>query len=512
MRTYIPFMELYITQNPQITFLKSCYRRHTSVLLKKETCSFQNNRLIVPTTQGIDVIKNIWLSTCSNVKSIAIFIIDENVDPNTISVNTTDTLENNNVILFSKLNKAVLETFSCKLQDNDYVEIPISDNSLVTKLMAMRNRKLLLVIDSHDNNVQHDAIIKRGIVNDVDEAKNFTQVCHEYLVKRIITFEHDIKIGENILNVDFIGDSIAYIILNTEKNKSKDINVSLEYKVLCPDVENFINNENGEIQIIEKTLTHNIYETTNDPEYSHIANKNNDTYIFDTFGNLISSKVQQSADFNWNQNNTIISGHQPCGNLNMRQGSCFKINSKINSKIEITYGLFDVLRYNNSGQSKLYFLNRQYGEPVIEPIVEPVIEPLVEPNVEFELPLPQFLFELPNAEKYVFSKTKLKMYEKYIYEMVLEMEKKKAIPQFIKNGEDNCCAVSMEEIQIGDYYYKCNECTAVYKSDNLKHLIENKSEDIPTCLQCKCVYEEYPNMYINVVNDDDHKIHDKLKI
>ena len=96
-----------------------------------------------------------------------------------------------------------------------------------------------------------------------------------------------------------------------------------------------------------------------------------------------------------------------------------------------------------------------------------------------------------------------RLYSEIIYEIAIEAEKRKAQPKYIAETDDNSCVISMEEIKENDYYYKCPQCTAIYDVNSLKEWIENRPYDKPTCPHCKCVYQQYPQMLINIKSASD---------
>lgn len=381
----MPSVDQYLTGNPQITFSKNVYRRHTNILSKKDVYEFENNRVIIPPTEEVDVIKNIWISNCDNIKCVSMFAVDQNLNMEEITTNTTDTIENNDIMLFSKLNKEILDIFNPK-KSNGYWQFPITENALMTNQMLKKGRNILFVIDTIDNNIKHNIIVKRLIVNSVEESKLFNNTCHEYLVKRLKTFEYDIKIGHNEINTEFIGDSIAYIILNSQKGASNDMSICLECNISC------ISSQ----EMVDKTIKYNICSTQYDPEHSHFVSENSDVYVLDVFANLY-QKSETFAEIDYWEGQ--IGGHQPKGNFNMKQCSCFKIDSKINTKLEITYAIFDVLRYSYVGQSQLYFANQQYGEPIVE---KPINDIYTFVGVKETIDLKETIIEKPVNKIYTF--------------------------------------------------------------------------------------------------------------
>jgi hypothetical protein len=322
----------YVTMGPQITYHKSTYKRHTDMIKIKNTYQFENNRIIVPAAEDCDVIKNIWLSNIDNICMVSIFVIGDYIDPETITINSPEIYYKNEVILLTKINNKVLKIFNkdSQYKDTQFGKLPIFENGLMTQQLAIKNRKLLIVIDTYDNSIQHSITIKRSLVNDCEEAKLIGMRSNQFLVKKLVTFQYDIKIGENILNTEFIENAIAYFIINSDKNTHKNMKISLK----C--------------NMANKTILHDMHETSQDPEYNNLVDDDFDTYIFDSFDNL---------------NQHIKSETQPIGVLDMKEGSHIIINSQIDTKIEITYAIFIVFRYDYG----VYIEKQCYEEPKIMP-------------------------------------------------------------------------------------------------------------------------------------------------
>lgn len=504
----------YITGNPQVTFFKSVYRRHTNSLQQKDKYIFQNNRIAVPVSDELDILTDVWISNINNIKSVALFMIENTVNPDSITVDSVSSTDSTDIMLFTKLNKTILDVLNGENNTN-YFKFPISEKALSTCMTAVRNKKILFVIDTVDENIQHNIIIRRSISNYYDEKRRFAQVPHEYLVKKFKTVEYDINVGENVIDMEFINNGMSHIYLNTVKNVPDALEVNVEYNVIC---DNQINDDQC---FSEKKLIYNCIESNSDPEYAKFATEKYDTYIFDAFKNVNSQSELSSGSTDYCETTEWInrvSGHQPHGCLKITKGNCFKINSKIKTKMEITYVIFDVLRifglqmcfFSQCANNQLNLLKEvEEAEATDAEAVEAAVAAEAEANADVELE--QMRQKQANTMEYHNDKykeiQKIKLYVNLIYDMLLEIEKKKAQLKFIKeDNENNYCYISSEKIKTDEYYYECPNCVAKYNYQNLKNALDNNDGHIislsnilepPSCKSCNYFYKEYPQLYIN---------------
>ena len=350
----MPLVNNIITQYPDVTFLKGTFRRHTNVIQKKDTYYFNNNRLIIPAGNEIDTIRNIWISNVeNNLKFISMFIVDENIDPNLIDVNTINTTENNDIILFHKIDVNTLKILNNEMvnKDNGYLDFSFCSDSLKVNLLSKKGKKILFVIKTVDNTIQHELTVKRAIVNDLEEHRKNIHIYQDFLVKRINSFKYDIKKGENILNVEHIGDFVSFMIMSSPEKMDVCLDINIE---------TIISDENNNSVVVDKHFVNNLIETTQDPEYCKIHVENIHAYIFDVFENLKDGQNLINK----------ISEVQPKGSIEIKQNSFIKINSEFDMSIDICYAIYDIICYDNVGQSKVYFHNQKYENIQLNPINE----------------------------------------------------------------------------------------------------------------------------------------------
>ena len=117
-------MEVYLTGNPQITMLKSVYRRHTDFITKREKYDFTNNKIIIPHDENMSVIDKIWISEWKNIKNMRLLIISNNVDIETINLESI-TESTDDIKIVDIMTQSTLQTFN-KIQYSN--ESKVSEN------------------------------------------------------------------------------------------------------------------------------------------------------------------------------------------------------------------------------------------------------------------------------------------------------------------------------------------------------------------------------------------------
>ena len=358
-------LQSYITSRPEITFLKNIYRRHTSIVSEKKIYVSINNRIkIDDANNDIKCINKMWIKN-NNIKNISIFLVHNNVDINSVNIDTNDS-EDHNIQVIHKIDIMALMSLNKLIKNDDLVnlEIPFNENQLVPKLVNMdnRNMNILIVFEPQQliNGQNFELLIKYCITIDPDEIHKFNSFHHEYLFKRILSYKYELNEGENTINM-ITNLPVALIILNNTK------------KLICPVIK-----VDSHIVQHENVVDQNILSSDIDPEYN-IKSDIIDTYIIDAY------------------QNTNINRVQPAGIINIGNDSYFKINALEKTSITITYIIYDVL----SIQNNVYF--RFKHNPIPEPIPEPILEPiqLQRPMIDLhETPInqhepPVVIFDLP---------------------------------------------------------------------------------------------------------------------
>ena len=73
-------MEIYLSGRPQVTFLKSVYRRHTDCITKREQYEFIDGKVVIPNDENISAIQKIWVVNWKNIKKLHLLMISNSVD------------------------------------------------------------------------------------------------------------------------------------------------------------------------------------------------------------------------------------------------------------------------------------------------------------------------------------------------------------------------------------------------------------------------------------------------
>ena len=334
----------YIIGNPQITFMKNAYKRHTELLSRKTICQTENNRYIFSTNEDIEIIDKIFIGNIDNVKCIGLYIISTDIDSNTINTDTQDDIqinpENSTICCIFRMNQVALQTY-IKLNGNNLINnqvyelFNISKHALIPKFLKKSNKKLLLIVDSFNLvDKQFNLTIKYKIVNNFDEIRKFNLVDHEYCIRKSKSFEYNIVKGENIIGVEFLRNLIIYIVINIKNVSDIPITrpIDIEYKTFGSKRE-------------DKIIKRKLFPTNLDLEFAYITIPNHTTYILDSYENIGCDNEQLKGIFE------------------MRESSHFKFTSEYDTKITITYCVFDVIQY---GRNELKMLYMQTEPEIIE--------------------------------------------------------------------------------------------------------------------------------------------------
>lgn len=163
-------------------------------ILKKKIYEFANNRIKLEHDDTVKCIDSIWINK-NNIKTISMFLIKDNIDINTINVDTSD-YENHAVQVIHKIDINAL-IIANKIYGNDDPEIlfiPYIVNTFIPNFLHSVgvNMSVLFVIDPIENvaDKKHELIIKYLIALDQAEIDKFKNVGHEYLVRRLESYHH----------------------------------------------------------------------------------------------------------------------------------------------------------------------------------------------------------------------------------------------------------------------------------------------------------------------------------
>lgn len=510
-------LPIYLTGNAQITFLKSVYRRHTDIYTQKVIHKSVNNKIKIEPTNFLGCIQHMWLNNISNIKNVAFFIVKDHVDIEQINFNTEQSVQGANSVevtslpnvegsdnevtsnansvenveatglhdiqILHKISFSGLYSMNCNYnRQHDLLEIPNNSMHLAPALMHNNNRNayILCVIESHDGNTYpYELTIKYAIANSRDEIRRFDQIGHEYLLKRMISFKHNIELGENNIPIDVHNFPVAHIIVNTDKNLASQM--KLTYNL---DVPNFALEQPEQGHPEDMRIVQEMTVIENDPEHFKMTNDKYDTYILDPYGN---ATTNQPSDYNVNDNDALPSGHQPAGNYETRDTSFLQVNSTVETTVDITYVVFDVLSL--VGENVL--LTSNVAPP---PIQELVPLPVDENPINNNFIMADINWGLPRRHRD--RATDLSMYD-HIAERLFQLIEIGSAGYKKLAKDDNKCLITWEEIGPGEYYYECDQCKKCFSQSAYKEWYRSSTSGDFVCPHCRLSVQHYPRLYTN---------------
>lgn len=551
----------YIHFFPQVTFLKNVYRRHTDFYCSTETFEFVNNRLIIPADENLSVMSKVWINNIDNIKTLKLFIINSDIDPNTIDINHED-LDNqdhiinstngnhiadptnmfnfgtdiNPILLVHKVDRLSLEIYdrliTKKSSENNWKHIPCGNLCMVPKLLEKNGRKLLFIIDQNDANVKNSIKIKFYVSNNGEEISKFDYYAHEYLIKRWFTYKHTLEIGENNIKFDVSYKTLPFLFVVLDKSDTNDVQIKYTTRGAS----------------YNDRLIRNITlcKSTEDPEMYWLDINNKDIYLLDA-GNNISS--HNSA--------------QPCGviSIGKNDDNVITINTSRNVDVVITYVTFDVLRFFNGKINNVYLAGFHYGKDL--PVTNSEADNTDEQQEDIPTPLGLTQLPIPNNssgidifnyntevdneinnqfdivpthenetnddnesedysvhdqnntnsvinvdyvtyENHQRHLTEILKKSKILKNMISEHEIKNAKIKLLPQNKSEC-QISWNQIKNGEYYYECTKCKNVFDKQSLDDWMCINHYDITTCPYCRDNMYEYPILYKNMYEIDSLK-------
>lgn len=487
-------LQIYLNENPQVTFGKSLYSRCTDHFTYSKNVQFTNNRIKIEPLKYLDPIININLAKHNDIKFMSMFLVDNDIDINTLTINTdTDELR---IQVIHKVSMCELYsynkmTFMSKI--DDYIKIPHNDICIVPNLIAKRdNKRIVIIIDNGNNqNIESEIIIEYLVLTDNTERRRFDQVVHEYLFRRLLSKTFLISKGKNIIPLKYGDNLIAYFLLTTLKESYNNIKLKFVGYKKC---------KYGEIEINETEYTDEPEDMRNkiiagniikieqemreiqfDHKYRICENEKYDVYIQDPHTNITNgNSLNRPYDLR-NHEPVLIekSGYQPFGNYILDENSYIEIMSNIETSITLTTCIFDIFTLLNN---RTYFKS-QYVEPP-EPDVEPIIPIIhVAPVIH--------IAQDENPREY---HDEIQYYGNLVLPFLQIIQILTAFP---KVPNDDQCIISFEKIGFGKYYYECDQCGKGFLYRMYSEWFRRQTRD-KTCPHCRKILSTYPRLYINI--------------
>lgn len=540
---YLP-VQVYLTGNPDETFWKKRYVRHSDAIGERRVYPIVNNRVIIERTDEMLITSKIWFSNVSNIKSVTIYMINDFVDPDSLQVDMPAT---NNVYLLHRLTKESLLLYN-KLCKNDSIEFPVTDTEFCPGIF--NDTRLVFVFSLIDSELPCHLKIKYLNIVDLEMKMHIRNMSHEYLFKRLTTVKYKISPGNNVIDPDMKNSSLSYLTITAPKGTSDSLNIQL-----------------GDTRI-------NLSST--DQEYNGYTIDECDTYIYDVFGNIpikfqptgdiilkdcfnifsmseteiqityATNNVMRSVDgvlavvynesvtnavstaaamrggyrylpnllnriinkYTLEQIDTVLAdAHVDIDTANLTDSIRLALNGELNDITDIlqnatgtesnihvafifclgaviseseigaaTQILYDVLGdFCDLNNLLLAFRHKNYDiNALLPPVQVPVQMPVLDHGAEIDAFGP---FTEPNMNL---------LYDNLIY----KYECSTAINRSIKN--ESCC-ISWSDIKYNDYYYKCDDCTAIFEPKLYKKWLRSNTK----CPQCSRTIERFPQIYRN---------------
>jgi hypothetical protein len=131
-----------------------------NVFKKKISYNFQNNRLkINPLEYPVDIIYNMWITQCDKIKKISLFLVDDSVDIDQMTIDSENDATNIQIIHKVSINglHSLNELYQIKNKSNT-LEILYNDINFVPNMLNEnnRNKKLVFIIDTINNEILND--------------------------------------------------------------------------------------------------------------------------------------------------------------------------------------------------------------------------------------------------------------------------------------------------------------------------------------------------------------------
>lgn len=503
----------------------------------------------------IEIITKVWIDNISNVKSFGVYIVGANVDVDMANFNRTNQTGQQN--LSDQVNESILQIHKVDMVNillydsiikrnqyvSDWTNVPCGNLCMIPSMLD--NQRILFIIEKYDDNIENNLQIKYYISDSNQEISLFSSALnHEYLLKKYISFDHHITPGENIINFDISNESITYMFVAIPTTKNNTIadqtNIQIQYytvtdvKPIGPTEPIELNNNMTNIspRIVMRTI--NLVKTTSNPELSWLKLDDYDIYMLDACANV-----------------TTNINAQLCGVISVRNNSRIIINTNLNTNISIGYSYLDVLRYvggyvglsrrrlrivNGEGPNQInpiesetesmgfgFYAGRRQPYPSTIDMFGNNEEVADENGREINNNIDQFeeigwdrptefnnnnndnnvdnidnVSNVGDISHYADITTEINMIEKSHYllsEMIISYAKKTAKVKILPL-EKSMCQISLEQINYGDYYYKCYKCKNVFSMDSFNKWI-NKTNLSSTCPTCRNPIYEQPLLFVN---------------
>lgn len=321
---------------PSITFLRyknslpySDYYLETHTYDDVNDCEF--SRIVIQDSESIrgeekrfDVLTRLLFYESSNIKKFSLFIVDNTVDTNVIDTNTTSSFDGKIIILTSFSDNLIKLHKKMYLVNNNLDMFPMCfvEKYIIPNKITDQNKKLLLVVQKHDNNKKIKVIASYSVQNDVVEYNLMEQLFFQTFEKNICT-DVILHKGHNIIKLPNNVPVRSFFIISSREHDIT-VRVNASWKNTLRSV---------------SSVTFNKYVDAVDGLYDlqYLSIPENNVFVFDPFCSLNELQVRMSVN---NSNQQII------GHCMFSDDSLIEINSNDDIQIQICYNTYNAMMYN----------------------------------------------------------------------------------------------------------------------------------------------------------------------
>lgn len=292
-------MSIYLINNPVESYSKYVFKQNFDIKTIRKEYNFENNQIKINCNvndENIKIMKDMWITNVDKIKQFELCIKYNVYEKNICKLSIT---------ALNNLNKMMYEKNYDNYLKLNMLRIPIDEYSMVVGGLANFDVIIKIVTTEPINNL---LIVNYKLVTDPKEISLYKKRAHEYLTRQYITVKQYVHKGENILNISPHVFSISHFFINS--NKTTVLNVK-------SNIYNAYGFEDVKLCIASK-----------DPEYKNYEIDDHETYIYDVYKNI---------------NNATV---QPYGMVTINDNTKLYISSSEDTYIEVTYVIYNILRYN----------------------------------------------------------------------------------------------------------------------------------------------------------------------
>jgi len=232
--------DVYLTGNPQITFFKVVYRRHTNFSMEyiRQTPNGSKSSQSITIGRNGDLIYDIFIEKndvgFDNIPTMIEIEIGgqliDRQDNNFIKTYLELTEKNPNGCQNSLLQKNLLKG------NNRHARIPLTfwfcrNPGVAIPLIALQYHEVKLNVEDTNGQLENNIYWVNYIYLDTDERRRFAQVSHEYLIEQVqMQTSETIKTGQNTYDLIF-NHPVKELIWTVENQELRNIKNTWQLKL-----------------------------------------------------------------------------------------------------------------------------------------------------------------------------------------------------------------------------------------------------------------------------------------